>query len=63
MAEYTFFKLEKEHYSRIQDLYKRSFGMNKTFEEIEKKNYLYLIFKIILIYNLNFDISFKLIHR
>ena len=37
MAEYTFFKLEKEHYSKIQDLYKRSFGMNKTFEEIEKK--------------------------
>lgn len=37
MADYTFFKLEKEHYSKIQDLYRRSFGMNKTIEEIEKK--------------------------
>lgn len=37
MATYTYFKLEKEHYPKIQELYKRSFGMNKTLEEIEHK--------------------------
>lgn len=37
MANYLFYKLENDHYTVIQELYKRSFGMYKTINEIKHK--------------------------